>query len=362
MMAIAGPGWAQLRCPVRASSFNAVENPKFRRWLNAFAPKARAKGVSTSVIQRAFASAGFLPDVVARDRSQFQTRRTLEDYLSIATSEARLTLGAKMLRQHGSALARIEREYGVDRHIVAAIWGMESKFGERRGDVPVISAVGTLAFDGRRRALYEKQLIAALQILDAGDVELRQFTGSWAGAMGHTQFIPTSFLSFAVDFTGDGRRNIWGDDPTDALASTAAYLARNGWKSGVPWGGETGHTSARGDIVRPQAGGPRFTTTRNFRVLLRYNNSKNYALSVGHLADRLRGGAPIRGAFPADQFGLVKTDRIELQRQLTRRGFDLGDIDGVIGDKTRCSIHAFQRRAGLPADATPSRELLRILN
>jgi hypothetical protein len=217
--------------------------------------------------------------------------------------------------------------------------------------------------------------------------------GSWAGAMGHTQFIPTSFLSLAVDFTGDGRRDIWSDDPSDALASTANYLARSGWRQGVPWGLEVqlpagfdaglagrgwgrdaGDWAAMGvraadggaipraggaSIILPAGtGGPAFMLFANFNVILRYNNAENYALGIGHLSDRLAGGGPIRGTFPPDATGLTKADRQELQRRLTQAGFDTQGSDGVIGTNTRAAIRSYQASRGLPVTGEPSRELL----
>jgi membrane-bound lytic murein transglycosylase B len=225
----------------------------------------------------------------------------------------------------------------------------------------VISATSTLAFDGRRGVFFEKQLIAALRILQTGDVGASDLKGSWAGAMGHTQFIPTSYQAFAVDFTGDGRRDIWSEDPADSLASTAAYLARNGWSSGVKWGTEVGNDAPTGAVIQPQPGGPKFAVTGNFRVIKRYNNSDSYAIGVGHLADRIAGGGPIRGSFPPDAFGLTKDNRIALQKRLTARGFDTGGADGVIGANTRQAISGFQSSIGLPATGDPSMELLRAL-
>jgi hypothetical protein len=221
-------------------------------------------------------------------------------------------------------------------------------------------------------------------------------TGSWAGAMGHTQFIPTSYLAYAVDFRGDGRRDIWSDDPTDALASAAAYLSRSGWTRGQPWGvevrlptgfntGQTGRGSTRSpsdwaaqgvrdmnggtvpnhgaaSIIIPQgANGPAFMTFRNFTVITRYNNSENYVIGVGHLSDRLRGCPAIRGAFPPDARGMTIGDRQDLQRRLTAAGFDTEGSDGVIGPKTRSAISAFQQRRGLPVTGEPSLELLALL-
>ena len=235
---------------------------------------------------------------------------------------------------------------------------MESAFGDRRGRVPVVSATATLAFDGRRGAFWEDQLVAALRILQAGETTPDRLRGSWAGAMGHTQFIPTSYLAHAVDFDGDGRRGIWGDDPADALAATASYLARNGWRSGLPWGQEAGTGTLSGRTIQPQAGGPRFTVTRNFDVLKRYNNSDFYAATVGHLADRLAGGGPLRGGFPPDANGLTRADRIAVQRALAARGHDVGTIDGVIGPETAAAIRDFQAAQGLAVTGRADRALL----
>ena len=179
--------------------------------------------------------------------------------------------------------------------------------------------------------------------------------------MGHTQFIPTSYLSYAVDFTGDGRSDIWSEDPGDALASTAAYLSRNGWKQGLRWGGEVGAGAPRGTVIQPQAGGPSFSVTQNFRAIKRYNNSDLYAIGVGHLADRIAGGPPLRGRFPPDAKGMTKEDRVELQQRLTLKGFDTGGSDGVIGPKTLDAIRAYQTNQGLAVTGEPSLELLQRL-
>ncbi len=224
----------------------------------------------------------------------------------------------------------------------------------------MISALATLAYDGRRGAFFEKQLIAALKILQNGDITANKMTGSWAGAMGHTQFIPTSYQAFAVDFTGDGRRDIWSEDPTDALASTAAYLARNGWTRGQSWGREVTGAAAAG-ALQPQAGGPSFAVTGNFKAIKRYNNSDAYAIGVGHLADRIAGGPPLRRKFPPDANGLTKDDRVALQTRLTAKGFDTGGADGVLGPKSQAAISAYQTSIGQPATGTPSQDLLRSL-
>ncbi|KIT17458.1 lytic murein transglycosylase [Jannaschia aquimarina] len=330
--------------------------PGWLAWVEGYKTRAASRGLSPSVIDRAFRGAGFVPGVVARDRNQTEFRRSFEDYLQIVASEERVAQGrAAFARQRGT-LDRIEARYGVPAQIVAAIWGVESRYGARRGDIPVISSTSTLAFDGRRGRFFESQLDAALRILQSGDTTPDRMVGSWAGAMGHTQFIPTSYLSNAVDFTGDGRRDIWGEDPTDALASTAAYLANAGWRRGARWSDEV-----QGGNLRPDAGGPAFRTGPNFRVIKRYNNSDNYALAVGYLADRIAGAGPLRTGFGADRFGMTLEQRIALQRRLTAAGYDAGTPDGVIGRGTQAAISAYQRANGLAVTGDPSPALLRAL-
>ncbi|WP_227270212.1 lytic murein transglycosylase [Roseobacter weihaiensis] len=339
-----------------------VANQAYSAWVNSFQGRARARGISQDTLTRAFRGTGYLPGVVRRDRNQTEFKRSLEDYLSIAVSDERVSKGRAAFARYRDVFTALETTYGVDAEIIAAIWGLESFYGERRGDVPVISATSTLAYDGRRGAFFESQLLAALRIVQSGDITPDRLVGSWAGAMGHTQFIPTSYQSFAVDFTGDGRRDIWSEDPSDALASAAAYLARNGWVRGQRWGSEVVGSAGAGTIIQPQANGPRFAVTQNFRVLKRYNNSDAYAIGVGHLADRIAGAGPLRTPFPPDANGLTKDDRIALQRGLTARGFDTQGADGVIGPNTESAIRAYQANRGLPVTGQPSQTLLRDLS
>ncbi|MEP2718512.1 lytic murein transglycosylase [Pseudophaeobacter sp.] len=344
--------------PGLPADLRPTPNSGYDAWVEAFYSRAQAKGISEATLRAGFRNAGYLPGVIKRDRNQTEFKRTLEDYLSIAVSDERVSKGRAAYQRHQRTLLALEAKYGVDASIITAIWGLESFYGERRGDVPVVSATSTLAYDGRRGAFFEKQLIAALKILQNGDITASKMTGSWAGAMGHTQFIPTSYQAFAVDFTGDGRRDIWSEDPTDALASTAAYLARNGWTRGQSWGREVTGAAAAG-ALQPQPGGPSFAVTGNFRAIKRYNNSDAYAIGVGHLADRIAGGPPLRGKFPPDANGLTKDDRVELQKRLTAKGFDTGGADGVLGPKSQAAISAYQSSIGQPATGTPSQELLR---
>lgn len=342
-----------------AADLRPVSNAGYDAWVAGFRARAGGYGLSETTLAAGFRGAGYLPGVVTRDRNQTEFSRSLEDYLSIAASDERVAKGRAAFARHRNTLNALEVRYGVDAKIIAAIWGLESFYGERRGDVPVISATSTLAYDGRRGAFFERQLVAALKIIQSGDIAAARMTGSWAGAMGHTQFIPTSYQAFAVDFTGDGRRDIWSEDPSDALASTAAYLAKNGWSRGLGWGGLVGDGAAEGSVIQPQPGGPRFVVTGNFRAIKRYNNSDAYAIGVGHLADRIGGAGPLRASFPPDASGMTKDDRIALQKRLTGLGFDTDGTDGVIGTNTRAAISAYQTSRGLPATGEPSLKLLR---
>jgi membrane-bound lytic murein transglycosylase B len=387
-----GGGGGGYRAPDPAPRI--VPDAGWDAWVEGFKGRAAGRGISPGTIDAAFRGAGFIPEVIEKDRNQTEFKRSLEDYLNIAASDERVSLGRQKYAQYGSTLSAIEGRYGVEGHVVAAVWGLESFFGTRRGNVPVVSALSTLAYEGRRGEFFESQLVAALKILQAGDVSPTAMTGSWAGAMGHTQFIPTSYLAFAVDFTGDGRRDIWSEDPTDALASTAAYLAKSGWTRGLPWGMEVsvptgfnagllgrgkgksaaewqalgvraadGRALAGGSIIAGGNGGgaPYFLLTQNFATILRYNNAQNYAIGVGHLSDRILGRGAVQASFGPDASGLTKADRQELQRLLTAKGFDTEGSDGVIGAKTRAAISAYQASVGLPVTGEPSLDLLRRL-
>lgn len=377
-------------------AMRAVANPGYDAWVAAFRSRALSRGIAAPTLDRAFRGAGYLPGVIERDRNQTEFTRSLEDYLAIAASDERVSTGRAMLGRHAAVLSQIEARYGVEAKVVTAIWGLESNYGARRGTIPVVSSVSTLAYDGRRGSFFEGQLVAALRILQNGDVTPERMTGSWAGAMGHTQFIPTSYLAYAVDFRGDGRRDIWSEDPTDALASTAAYLSKSGWRKGQPWGvevrlpagfdfGATGRGTKRSPSAWAAAGvrdmggqtvpdhgaasilipsgpsGPAFMVFSNFTAITRYNNAESYVIGVGHLSDRIAGGPPIRGSFPPDAQGMSIADRRELQRRLTAAGFDTGGADGVIGPGTRAAISAYQQSAGIPVTGQPTIDLLRRL-
>ncbi|WP_108259092.1 lytic murein transglycosylase [Mangrovicoccus ximenensis] len=371
----------------------AVANTGFARWISGFRSRALAQGISARTFDRAFLGVEYDTDVISRDRNQAEFARTLWDYLDSAVSETRIRNGRAALAQYGPVLDRIEAKYGVDKEVVAAVWGLESAYGSYRGSTPIVPALATLAYDGRRGAFFEEQLVAALKILQAGDTDPRHMTGSWAGAMGHTQFMPTSFLEYAVDFTGDGRRDIWSEDPSDALASTAAYLARFGWVRGQPWGVEvqlpqgfdyvhSGHGTkrpvsdwtrmgVRGTDGRPVAdhgkaailvpagaNGPAFMVFRNFNVIERYNAADSYVIGVGHLSDRLKGKGGFVRDWPRGDRALLSAEKKELQSRLTAAGYSTQGVDGRIGPNTIDAIRAYQMARGLVPDGYPSAALL----
>lgn len=374
----------------------STSNQRFDRWVAGFRSRALAQGVRADTFDRAMRGAAFLPDVIERDRNQPEFTRQIWEYLDSAVSDTRVSNGRQALRDHARVLAEIERRYGVEKEVVVAIWGLESAYGRVRGDVPVISALATLAFDGRRGRFFEGELVAALKILQAGDTTPDRMVGSWAGAMGHTQFIPTSFLAYAADYHGDGRRDIWSDDPADALASTANYLRRFGWRAGQPWGvevalprgfdyGQSGErikksvaewTSlgvrdvngsripdhGRASILLPAgARGVAFMIFDNFHVIGRYNTANSYIIAVGHLSDRLKGGGPFRAGWPREDRSLRFAERRQMQERLTRAGFDTRGVDGIIGPNTIAAIRAFQSSVGMVPDGYASLEILRRL-
>ena len=382
--------------PVLVQASASGSQAGLQRWIAGFRGRALSAGISASVFDAAMTGASYDPDIIRRDRTQSEFTKTIWDYLDTAASDARVTNGRAALAKHRSVLELIEARYGVEKEVVTAIWGLESAYGTFRGTTPTLGALATLAYDGRRGAFFEAQLLAGLKILQSGDTTPARMQGSWAGAMGHTQFMPTSYLDHAVDFTGDGKRDIWSDDPTDALASTAAYLASFGWTKGMPWGvevtlpqgfdyAETGervkkpvagwqaqgvrqvdgadlpdHGSA--SILLPAgAQGVAFLIFANFQVIERYNSADAYVIAVGHLADRIGGAAPFKAGWPRQDRALSFDERIELQERLTRAGFSTEGIDGKIGPNTIAAVRGFQRAKGLIPDGYASLEILKRL-
>ena len=370
----------------------------FSEWQAGFRQQALQAGITAATFDRAFA--GVTPDmsVIKADRTQPEFARPVWEYLDGAVSPARVRKGQALLTQYADILQRIEQRYGVDRGALVAVWGMESNFGQFQGDKSVIRSLATLAYEGRRPAFAQSQLLAALQILQNGDIQPESMLGSWAGAMGQTQFIPTTYNTHAVDFDGDGRRDIW-NSAADALASTAHYLQSSGWQTGQPWGVEVqlpqnfDYALADGSIrkstaewlqlglklpagTRLPAGseqlsaalllpagyrGPAFLLFDNFRAVLKYNNSSSYALGVSLLAERFGGAGYIHGEWPKDDLPLSRSERIELQNLLSANNYDAGNADGIIGANTRKAIRSAQQSLGWPADGYPTHKLLESL-
>ena len=364
-----------------------------RAWIEAFRPRALQAGIREDVFDNAMRTVRYDPEVIRRDRNQSEFTKTIWDYLETATSDLRIANGKSALAGQRDTLSRIEEKFGVEKEIVTAIWGLESAYGTFRGTDHVLSSLATLAYDARRSAFFEGELLGVLNILQDGDTTPEDMTGSWAGAMGHTQFMPSSYLAHAVDFTGDGKCDIWGDDPADALASTAAYLKHFGWTAGQPWGVEVSlpddfdYMQASRDItmlpsawaergVKPQAGGSIpdhaeasillpggakgaiFMIFPNFGVIERYNSADAYVIGVGHLADRIGGKGPIVADWPRGDRALTYDERIELQTRLTALGFDTQKIDAKVGPLTINAVRAFQKARGLVPDGYASLRLL----
>lgn len=384
--------------PLTADNLDIQPAQTFDEWLNAFRTEALNAGIRADVFDRAFA--GITPDmsVIKADRSQPEFTRPVWEYLDGALSPVRVRKGQALLLQYSDILQRIEQRYGVDRQALVAVWGMESNFGDFQGNKSVIRSLATLAYEGRRPAFANSQLIAALQIIQHGDIQPEKMLGSWAGAMGQTQFIPTTYNTHAVDFDGDGRRDIW-NSPADALASTAHYLQSSGWQKGQPWGVEVqlkngfdyaladastrktvgewlslGMTTSNGkalpygseqlsaSLLLP-AGyrGPAFLILDNFRAVLKYNNSSSYALAVNLLSERFGGAGQIDGTWPKDDLPLSRSERIELQTLLSTHQYEAGNPDGIIGANTRKAIRSAQQALGWPADGYPTHKLLESL-
>ena len=316
-------------------------------------------------------------------------------YLTHMVTEERLRLGRRELQTREAFLSGLEEKYGVPRGILIAIWGVETNYGGNKGSFSVLRSLATLGYDGKRADFGRQQLLYALRILQSGDVALADFKGSWAGAMGHTQFIPTTYADYAADGTGDGKKNIW-TEPRDALASSAYYLKRMGWQKGLAWGFEVsvpsnfnfaearikntkspaywrdkGVTALGRDInddvgnvsIFAPAGlrGPVFMLTKNFRVLLRYNTAPAYALAVGHLSQRFFGAAPFERDWPQADRPLLPQEIAELQRRLRKSGYDTGDVDGVLGRQTIAAVRDYQKDRGLAADGFATPGLLELL-
>jgi lytic murein transglycosylase len=356
-------------------------------------PDAARRNITVASFQRY--TAELTPDLRLMDLMDAQPEFTkaVWDYLDVLVTDTRMQKGREMLTQHRAIFDAVEQTYGVDRHILAAIWGIESNYSTQAGDRSVLRSTATLACVGRRQAYFKDEFLSALELLHRGDLRAEQLRGSWAGAFGPTQFMPSTYKRFALDFDSDGRRNMVESIP-DMLASTANMLKRNGWKPGETWGYEVavprgfdymladrsrqmslaqwerlgirrpnGQGFPRGTdqawLLAPAgAQGPAFLMLHNFRVILRYNPAEAYALAIGHFGDRLRGGGALLQAWPRHERVLTRAERLELQELLARRGFDIGTPDGQLGGKTRAAVRHFQASLGTAADGFASADLL----
>ncbi|WP_066270278.1 lytic murein transglycosylase [Hydrogenophaga palleronii] len=382
---LAAPAWAQAPADEFATCLNTLRAP------------ARAVGVSDASFTQY--TQGLVPDMSVIDKLNYQPefRTAIWDYLAGLVDDQRVAEGKAMLALHADVLARVNERYGVDPATVVAVWGVESNFGQTFGKSPLVQSLGTLSCFGRRQAYFRTEFYATLRILQAGHITADRLVGSWAGAFGHTQFMPSTFERLAVDFDGDGRADLMDSTP-DALASTANFLAKAGWQNGQPWGFEVKlpsgfNTSGEGRRTKrtmadwaerglrlvdssplPGSGngsaglltpagpqGPAFLVLRNFDAIYSYNAAESYGLAIAHLADRLRGGGRFVTPWPTDDPGLSRAERREVQTLLIARGHDIGEVDGMLGDKSRVAIRAEQERLGQEVNGRAGQKLLKTL-
>jgi lytic murein transglycosylase len=364
----------------------------FPEWLAGLRTEALGQGVRPATFDRAFARVQLRDRVLELDSSQPEFTRQPWQYLDSAVSDARVRNGREKIQQNQTTIRRVSQRSGVPAEVLAAFWGIETDFGRETGGFPVVDALTTLAYQGRRAAYFRTELLAALKILDSGDITPERMNGSWAGAMGMTQFMPTIFLKHAIDEDGDGKRDIWGSLP-DVFGSTAKFVLANGWRTGERWGEEVTlpadfpYEQAELTVskpvsewrrlgVRPLAGGelagdgnasvlllagangPAFLARENFRAIMKYNPSTSYALAVALLADRMAGGPGVQGSWPRHEAALSKDERTELQQRLTTLGFEPGTADGIVGANTRNAVRRFQKSIGTVPDGFATKSLL----
>ncbi|MEM9233403.1 MAG: lytic murein transglycosylase [Pseudomonadota bacterium] len=381
---------------VTGAAAQEIDEAKFDAFVESFKAEATAKGVSAATYEREMSSVSPVPVVIERNNNQPEFSRPIWGYLDSAVSDRRISDGLNNTAAHAATLDAIEAKYGVDKEIIGAIWGLESSYGRILGDYDILSALTTLAYDGRRQSFGRSQLLGALKIIDNGYARRDQLKGSWAGAMGQTQFIPTTYLDYAVDENGDGLRDLWADH-ADVFASTANYLSRSGYEVDKPWGFEVtlpegfdyadaslraektvgrwsqlGVTTPMGSladrtdfnanasiIVPAGAKGPAFMVFDNFRAIMRYNNSTSYSLGIGLLSDAIAGRAqPLSAEWPRDDRPLSLSERKALQQALADRGYNPGPVDGIIGAGTKAALRQWQKDQGLAADGYASAKTL----
>ncbi len=381
------------------SSVYAHSASSFSSCLQSLQAQASRAGVSTATYSKL--TSNLEPDLSILEKLNYQPefRQPIWDYMASLVDGQRVVEGKAKLLEHHNTLQRVEQVYGVDPATVVAVWGVESNFGQNFGNYPILQALGTLSCYGRRQAFFRKEFFAAMKIVQAGDVSAEEFQGSWAGAFGHTQFMPTTFERLAVDFDDDGRRDLI-NNTADALASTANYLKRNGWRTGQIWGievklpegfnisgegrrtkrslqswqqrGVTGvlgqplsdfaPTSEVAGLLTPAgAQDPAFLTFKNFDVIYSYNAAESYALAISHLSDRLRDGPGFFTSWPTDDLGLSREERVVLQKILLDHGHDIGEADGIIGSKSRAAIKLEEARFNMPISGRAGQKILQRL-
>lgn len=387
-----------LAAPASAAASPAktsANDHSFHAFVERLWPQAQARGVSRRIFDLAFRGVTFDPKIVAHTQNQAEFVKPIWDYLASAVSAERIARAQAAAKQYETWLVKAQHKFGVDPSIIIGIWGLETDFGAFSGGDYVIRALASLAYAGYHADYFTGELLSALQILEAGDIAPAQMKGSWAGAMGQTQFMPSSFREFAIDFDGDGKRNIWTSAP-DAIGSTANYLAKHGWIAGQPWGFEVtlpegfdlkdadcsryapfsafadrGVKRADGKpLPKLDAGelliiaglkGPIFLVTPNFKVIKSYNNATAYALGVALLGDRAMGGGPLLAAWPVGDRQLNPAEMAEMQTRLRKMGYDVGEMDGKIGDSGRAALRAYQEKKGLVPDGYPTPAILLIM-
>ena len=374
-----------------------VEQGDFAACVSDLQSRALAQGLPRPLVSDVLGAVKFLPRVIELDRDQPEFRQSFSAYLRARVNETRVRRGRELLGRHRELLDRLTREYGIPGRYLVSFWGMETNFGSYLGTMPTLDSLATLACDPRRSAFFSRELLAALELMDREGLAAETMRGSWAGAMGHTQFLPSAYKRHAVDGDGDGTIDLWNSE-VDALTSAANYLADLGWRHGERWGREVrlpeGFPYARsglaqrarleqwremgvrrsngqplpaadmrGAVIVPMGHrGPAFLVYDNFEVIMKWNRSQAYAIAVGHLADRIAGGGPLRADLPQVETAPSRSQIVQLQRGLTEQDFDPGDIDGAMGPATRGALRAFQQARGLVADGYPGPETLEALD
>ncbi|AXI04165.1 lytic murein transglycosylase [Aquirhabdus parva] len=385
---------------VAMASVQVYADPEFNTCLGQLSSAAKAAGVSSETYSRY--TEGLEPDLSVIEKLNYQPEFStpIWDYLSGLVDDERVAQGQKMLGKYADVLKKVQSTYGVDPATVVAVWGVESNYGDISGKYPLVQALGTLSCYGRRQVYFRSEFFSALRILQSGSISADRLKGSWAGAFGHTQFMPSTFERIAVDFDGDGRRDLIDSVP-DALASTANFLKKAGWQTGQSWGfevkvpagfsadgegrrnkralstwsdrgftrvdgsplvqGGLSDSSSAGLMSPAGINGPTFLVFKNFDAIYGYNAAESYGLAIAHLSDRLRGGAPFVTPWPTDDAGTSRAERREIQSLLLAKGYDIGAPDGMIGDKTREAIRTEQQRLGLTMNGRGGQKILQAL-